>query len=39
MYLSVKDVTALDGYKLLLTFENGEIRLFDMTHILKKEYL
>ncbi|WP_243175915.1 DUF2442 domain-containing protein [Clostridium sporogenes] len=25
MYLSVKHVKALDGYKLLLTFENGEL--------------
>ena len=36
MYLSVKDVKALEGYKLLLTFENGEIRLFDMGPYLNK---
>ncbi|WP_368488809.1 DUF2442 domain-containing protein [Clostridium sp. BJN0013] len=30
MYLSVKEVKTLDEYKLLLTFENGEIRLFDI---------
>ncbi|WP_142414170.1 DUF2442 domain-containing protein [Hathewaya massiliensis] len=36
MYLSVKDVKALDGYKLLLTFENGEVRLFDMNPYLNK---
>ncbi|NFV11750.1 DUF2442 domain-containing protein [Clostridium sporogenes] len=36
MYLSVKDVKALDSYKLLLTFENGEVRLFDMKPYLNK---
>ena len=36
MYLSVKDVKDLKGYKLLLTFENGEIRLFDMSPYLNK---
>lgn len=36
MYLSVKDVKAVDGYKLLLTFENGEVRLFDMNPYLNK---
>lgn len=30
MYLAVKDVKAIDDYKLILTFENNEIRLFDM---------
>lgn len=30
MYLAVKDVKALDNYILLLTFENDEIRKFDM---------
>ena len=30
MYLSVKKVKTLDEYKLLLTFENGEERIFDM---------
>lgn len=30
MYLSVKDVKPLDNYQLLLTFENGEKRKFDM---------
>ncbi|MEA4827641.1 MAG: DUF2442 domain-containing protein [Clostridium sp.] len=30
MYLSVTDVKTLDEYKLLLTFENDEVRLFDM---------
>jgi hypothetical protein len=30
MYLAVKDVKALDNYMLLLTFENDEIRKFDM---------
>jgi len=31
MYLSVKDVKALEDYKLLVTFENNEIRIFDMS--------
>ncbi len=31
MYLSVIDVKPLDGYKLLLTFENEEKRLFDVS--------
>jgi len=30
MYLSVKNVTPLADYKLLLTFENGEDRVFDV---------
>jgi len=36
MYLSVKEVKTLNEYKLLLTFENGEIRLFDMSPYLEK---
>ena len=31
MYLSVVDVKPLEGYKLLLTFENKEIRAFDVS--------
>jgi hypothetical protein len=30
MYLAVKDVVPNDDYSLLLTFENGEKRIFDM---------
>ena len=30
MYLSVKSVTPLAGYKLLLKFENDEDRVFDV---------
>jgi hypothetical protein len=30
MYLAVKDVKPQDNYQLLLTFENGEKRQFDM---------
>ncbi|MCF8360232.1 MAG: DUF2442 domain-containing protein [Prolixibacteraceae bacterium] len=30
MYLAVKDVEALDNYFLLLTFENGEKKQFDV---------
>lgn len=36
MYLSVKEVKTLNEYKLLLTFENGEVRLFDMSPYLDK---
>jgi hypothetical protein len=30
MYLAIKDVKPQDNYCLLLTFENGEKRKFDM---------
>lgn len=30
MYLAVKDVKALENYLLLLKFENGEERIFDV---------
>ena len=30
MYLAVKDVKVMDNYKLILTFENNEKKLFDM---------
>jgi hypothetical protein len=30
MYLAIKNVEPQDNYLLLLTFENGEIRQFDM---------
>jgi len=30
MYLAIKNVKPQDNYLLLLTFENGEKRLFDM---------
>lgn len=36
MYLGIKDVKALEGYKLLLTFENDEVREFDMTDYLDR---
>jgi hypothetical protein len=31
MYLAVKDVKPKDGYKLILTFENEEIKEFDVS--------
>ncbi|MDR4503899.1 MAG: DUF2442 domain-containing protein [Candidatus Scalindua sp.] len=31
MYLSVLNVTPLDGYKLLIKFENNEERIFDVS--------
>jgi hypothetical protein len=31
MYLSVNKVKALSGYRLELTFENDEIKVFDVT--------
>jgi hypothetical protein len=36
MYLSVKDVQPIDNYQLILTFENGEKRQFDMNPYLDK---
>ena len=36
MYLAVKEVKPLDEYKLLVTFENGEVKLFDMKPYLNK---
>ena len=36
MYVAVTDVKALENYKLLLTFENGEKRIFDMKPYLDK---
>lgn len=37
MYLAVKDVKAIDNYKLILTFENKEVKLFDMNPYLNQE--
>lgn len=31
MYLSVKSVKPLDGYKLQIKFENGEEKIFDLS--------
>ena len=36
MYLAVKEVKPLEDYQLVLTFENGEIRIFDMKPYLDK---
>lgn len=36
MYLAVKSVKPLPNYKLLLTFENDETRLFDMNPYLDR---
>ncbi|SHH49634.1 DUF2442 domain-containing protein [Clostridium grantii] len=36
MYLAVVDVKPLQEYTLLLTFENGEKRIFDMKPYLSK---
>ncbi len=36
MYLAIVDVKPLQNHKLLLTFENGEIRTFDMKPYLDK---
>lgn len=36
MYLSVVEVKPLDDYKLLLTFENNEVKIFDMNPYLSK---
>ena len=36
MYLAVKNVIPIDNYNLILTFENGEKRQFDMNPYLNK---
>jgi len=36
MYLAVKNVIPIDNYNLILTFENGEKRQFDMNPYLDK---
>ena len=36
MYKGIKSVTALEDYKLLLTFKNNEERIFDMNEYLDK---
>jgi hypothetical protein len=36
MYLAVINVEALNDYKILLTFENGEKRIFDVSPYLDK---
>ncbi len=38
MYLAVKEVKPIDNYFLLLTFENGEVRKFDMKPYLETEF-
>ena len=35
MYLAVKNVQAIDGYKLIVTFENDEKRILDMVPYLE----
>ena len=36
MYLAVKDVKTIDDYKLILTFEDESVRVFDMKPLLGK---
>jgi hypothetical protein len=36
MYLAIKEVRPIDNYQLILTFENGEKRKFDMNPYLDK---
>lgn len=36
MYLAVKEVKPIDNYELILTFENNEVKLFDMIPYLDK---
>ena len=36
MYLAVKDVKTIDDYKLILTFEDGSVRILDMKPLLRK---
>lgn len=36
MYLAVKEVKPIENYKLILTFENNEVKIFDMNLYLHK---
>lgn len=36
MYLAVKEVKPIDNYKLILTFEDNEVKIFDMIPYLDK---
>lgn len=36
MYLAVKDVRTIENYKLLLTFDDDSVKLFDMKPFLEK---
>ena len=36
MYLGVKEVKPIDNYKLILTFGNNEVKIFDMITYLDK---
>ena len=36
MYLAVKEVKPIDNYKLILTSENNEVKIFDMIPYLDK---
>lgn len=36
MYIGIKDVKALESFKLLLTFENDEVRVFDMSEYMNR---
>ena len=36
MYFAVKDVKTIDDYKLILTFEDDSVRIFDMKPLLRK---
>jgi hypothetical protein len=36
MYLAVKEVKPIENYKLILTFENKEVKIFDMSPYLDK---
>ena len=36
MYLAVKDVRPIDDYKLILTFDDDSVKLFDMKPFLEK---
>ena len=33
-----KDVKPLDGYRLLVTFDNGEIKIYDVNPLIKGEW-
>ena len=36
MYFAIKEVKTIDDYKLILTFEDDSVRIFDMKPLLRK---
>ncbi len=38
MRSTAKNVEPLDGYRLLVTFDNGEVRIYDATPLIKGDW-